>query len=75
MAVVTNLKEIRKLHNIPQKDMAFAIGTCPKTICNIERGYYCPTLETALRLAKYLDVSVEQLFVLDESVEAVKPMH
>jgi putative transcriptional regulator len=54
--------------------MAFAIGTCPKTICNIEKGYYCPTLETALRLAKYLDVSVEQLFVLDESVEAVKPM-
>lgn len=66
MAVVTNLKEMRKSHNIQQKDMAFAIGTCPKTICNIENGRYCPSLETALRIAKFLNVSVEQIFVLDK---------
>lgn len=66
MTVITNLKEIRKSHNIRQADMAVAIGTCSKTICNIEKGYYCPTLETALRLAKYLNVSVEQLFAIED---------
>lgn len=71
MAVVTNLKEIRKSHNIRQVDMAVAIGTCPKTICNIEKWYYCPTLETALRLAKYLNVSVEQLFTINEPIESI----
>ena len=65
MAVVTKLKEIRKSHNIQQKDMAFAIGTSPKTICKIEKGYNGATLETALRLAKYLDARVEQRLVLD----------
>lgn len=30
--------------------MAVAIGICPKTICNIEKGYYCPTLEQLLGL-------------------------
>lgn len=75
MAVVTNLKEVRTSRKQQQKDMAIAIGTCPRTISNIERGQYCPSLETALRLAKYLEVSVEQLFELDDSIEPINSMH
>ena len=52
--------------------MAAAIGTCPRTISNIEKGQYCPSLETALRIAKYLKVPVENLFELDESIEPIK---
>lgn len=72
MAVVTNLKEMRTAQHKHQKDMALAIGTCPRTISNIERGEYCPSLETALRIAKYLQVSVEEIFSLDEAVEPVR---
>lgn len=54
MAVVTNLKEIRKSHNIQQKDIAFAIGTCPKTICNIEKGTTVPHLKRLFALQNIL---------------------
>lgn len=72
MAVVTNLKEMRTAQHKHQKDMALAIGTCPRTISNIESGEYCPSLETALRIAKYLQVAVEDLFELDETIEPIK---
>ena len=66
MAVITNLKEIRQKHNCRQKQIATANGTCPRSISNIERGEYCPSLENALRIAKYLQVSVEDIFVLTD---------
>lgn len=65
MAVVTNLKKIRKERKIHQKDIAVAIGICPRSISNIERGEYNPSLETALLLARYLNVGVEDLFTLE----------
>ncbi len=37
MAVVSNLKQVRTAHKQQQKDVAVAIGTCSKTISNIER--------------------------------------
>ena len=72
MAVLTYVKNVRTSQNRQQKDMAAAIGTCPRTISNIEKGQYCPSLETALRIAKYLKVPVENLFELDESIEPIK---
>lgn len=65
MAVVTNLKKIRQEQKIYQKDIAIATGICPRSISNIERGEYNPSLETALLLARYLNVSVEDLFTLE----------
>ena len=72
MAVLTYVKNVRTSQNRQQKDIAAAIGTCPRTISNIEKGQYCPSLETALRIAKYLKVPVENLFELDESIEPIK---
>lgn len=66
MAVATNLKKIRKEQKIYQKDIAMATGMCIKSISNIERGEYNPSLETALLLARYLNVTVGDLFTLEE---------
>ena len=66
MAVTTNLKKIRQEKHIYQKDIAAATGICPRSISNIERGEYNPSLETALLLARYLNVAVEDLFMLEE---------
>lgn len=66
MAVTTNLKKIRQEKQIYQKDIAIATGICPRSISNIERGEYNPSLETALLLARYLNVAVEDLFMLEE---------
>lgn len=66
MAVSNTLKQVRTEKNICQEDLAIAIGSCGRTIGRIERGERNASLELALRLSKYLDVAVEELFVLDE---------
>lgn len=66
MAIATNLKQIRTEHNLLQEDLAIAIGSCGRTIGRIERGERNASLELALRLAKYLDLSVEELFQVEE---------
>lgn len=67
MAVANTLKQIRMERNLHQEDLAVAIGSCGRTIGRIERGERNASLELALRLAKYLDIPVEQLFQIDNS--------
>lgn len=62
MAIATNLKQVRMERNLLQEDLAIAIGSCGRTIGRIERGERNASLELALRLASYLNVSVEELF-------------
>lgn len=66
MAVSNSLKQIRAERNIHQDDLAFAIGSCSRTIGRIERGERNVSVEYALRLARYLNLSVEQIFSLDD---------
>lgn len=66
MAIATNLKQIRMERNLHQEDLAIAIGSCGRTIGRIERGERNASLELALRLAKYLELSVEDLFQINE---------
>lgn len=66
MAVYNTLKQVRTERNICQEDLAIAIGSCGRTIGRIERGERNASLELALRLSKYLDVAVEELFILEE---------
>lgn len=66
MAVSNTLRQVRTERNICQEDLAIAIGSCGRTIGRIERGERNASLELALRLSKYLEVAVEELFVLDE---------
>ena len=65
MAINNTLRVIRSKHNLCQEDLAAAIGSCGRTIGRIERGERNASLETALRLAHYLDVHVEDIFSLD----------
>lgn len=66
MAIANTLKQIRQDRNLLQEDLAIAIGSCGRTIGRIERGERNASLELALRLAKYLDLSVEELFQVEE---------
>ena len=66
MPISNNLKNVRKQKHCYQKDVALATGISPRSISNIERGEYYPSLETALRMAKYFKVPVEELFILTE---------
>lgn len=66
MAIATNLKQVRKERNLLQEDLAIAIGSCGRTIGRIERGERNASLELALRLAKYLNKPVEELFQIKD---------
>ena len=66
MAIANTLKQIRQERNLLQEDLAIAIGSCGRTIGRIERGERNASLELALRLARYLDIPVEELFQIDD---------
>ena len=46
--------------------LAEATGSCSRTIGRIERGERNPSLEMAIRLAHYLNVTMEDIFQLDD---------
>lgn len=48
-----------------QATLAERVGVSRQTIVAIERGNYSPSVALALRLARALSVSVEDLFHLD----------
>lgn len=59
------IKELRKSMGYRQEDIAAALGVSRQTIIAIENDKYNPTLELAMKLARYLQTSVEQLFILE----------
>ena len=59
------LKELRKTQKLTQDELANAIGVSRQTINAIENDKYNPTLELAIRLARYLKIPVEELFLLE----------
>ena len=64
MAVKNELKKLRKEQRLKQSDLTMAVGMCEKSNIELEKN---PTsLETALRLAAYFKVSVEDIFHLEE---------
>lgn len=72
MAISNILKDIRVERNLIQEDLAEATGSCSRTIGRIERGERNPSLEMAIRLAHYLDMSVEEIFKLDDDTSCQK---
>ena len=60
------LRELRKQQKLTQDELAKALGVSRQTINAIENNKYNPTLELALRMARFLRIPVEQLFLLDE---------
>ncbi len=60
-----NIKRLRKEAGMRQEDMAAKLGVSRQTIIAIENDKYSPTLELAMKLAKLLELHVEDIFILD----------
>jgi putative transcriptional regulator len=65
-SVGNSLKEIRMKLGITQAELAELVGVARVSIISIEKGHFIPTIETALRIGKALDVPIEQIFWLQE---------
>ena len=65
-AILNNkVKTRRVLADLTQEDLAQRVGVTRQTVLAIEKGNYAPSVVLALRLAKTLGCTVEDLF--DES--------
>ncbi len=60
------LYDLRKKHKYTQEELAKRLGVTRQTIISIEQGKYIASLPLALKMAKIFNVSVEQIFDLEE---------
>lgn len=63
--LTNHLAEFRFAANISQSTIAYHIGISRQAYQQIEKGLVNPSLVTALKLAIYLETSVEKLFDLN----------
>jgi molybdate-binding protein/DNA-binding XRE family transcriptional regulator len=66
----THLNEIRQRRGMSAAALAKDVGVTRQTIYAIEAGDYVPNTTLALQLARALEVSVEEIFRLDEESHA-----
>ncbi len=63
--IVCRLRHFRRENGaLTQQELADRVGVTRQTILSIEKGRYSPTIGLALKLAKVLMVTVEDLFTL-----------
>ena len=60
------IKELRRAMGYRQEDLAAALGVSRQPIIAIENDKYDPTLGLAMKLARYLRTTVEELFLMEE---------
>ena len=59
------IRELRKIKNYRQEDLANELGVTRQTINAIENDKYDPTLSLAFKLAHLLGTTVDELFKPD----------
>ena len=60
------IEEIRKAKDIRQEDFAKALGVSRQTISSLENGRYNPSILLAYKIAKFFDMTIEDVFCFDE---------
>ena len=60
------IKALRKKLGLRQEDVANQLNVTRQTIIAIENNKYNPSLELAMKIARLLNTTVEELFRLDE---------
>ncbi|MFV0265628.1 MAG: helix-turn-helix transcriptional regulator [Draconibacterium sp.] len=64
------MKNKVKFHRVmldkTQEELANAIGVSRQTIHAIEKNKFVPSVQTAMRLAQFFNLTVEELFELED---------
>ncbi len=60
------LEEIRKAKGITQEELANALEVSRQTVGSLENGRYNPSIIFAFKIAKFFEVSIEEVFVYEE---------
>lgn len=65
-AVKNRIEEIRKEKGIRQEEFAKSMGVSRQTISSLENGRYNPSIILAYKIAKYFEMSIEDVFIFEE---------
>lgn len=60
------IEEIRKAKNIRQEEFAKEMGVSRQTISSLENGRYNPSILLAYKIARYFELSIEEVFIFEE---------
>jgi putative transcriptional regulator len=63
------LEEIRKSRGITQEQLAKALHVSRQTIGSLENGRYNPSIILAFKIARYFNLSIEDIFIYEEEPE------
>lgn len=63
------LEELRKQRGIKQEDLATALEVSRQTIGSLENGRYNPSILLAFKIARFFDMSIEEIFIYEEGEE------
>lgn len=66
MPVKNNIRKIRKERGITQLKMAEDLQVTRQTFTAIENNKYNPSLELALKIIKYFDLPINDVFQLED---------
>lgn len=61
------LEELRKQRGINQEQLAEALEVSRQTIGSLENGRYNPSILLAFKIARYFDLSIEEIFIYEEA--------
>jgi len=64
--VKNKLEEIRKAKGITQEELANALEVSRQTVGSLENGRYNPSIILAFKIARFFDVSIEEVFIYEE---------
>lgn len=60
------IEELRKEKGIKQEDLAVAVDVSRQTIGSLENGRYNPSIILAFKIARYFNMSIEDIFIYEE---------
>ena len=60
------IEEIRKEKGIRQEDFAKLMGVSRQTISSLETGRYNPSIFLAHKIARFFEMTIEEVFIFDE---------
>lgn len=66
------LEEIRKQKQVTQEELATVLEVSRQTISSLEKGRYNPSIILAFKIARYFNMSIEEIFIYVEDDKNVK---
>lgn len=63
------LEELRKSRGLLQEELADALEVSRQTIGSLENGRYNPSILLAFKIARYFEMSIEEIFIYEEEVK------